>query len=251
VGTASCASDLCHGSPRERSVYGIRQDEFYLWLRQDPHAEAAAVLSDPRSRRIAQNLGLSGPATTSAACTGCHAPTTDVRWVGRPAPEEGVTCESCHGAASAWRDSHTAPDWTREQGVRQGLVPLWDPVARAGLCLDCHGGSPGRVVDHDLLAAGHPVLTFELDNYSRSVSHWLPWRDRPAARRTERPNHGARAWAVGQAAAFRRATAEVARRATSGRWPRSVTRTPRPPSRPWLLCATLWAASPAARPWSI
>ena len=39
-----------------------------------------------------------------------------------------------------------------------------DLPTRARTCLACHMGSGNTVVDHELIAAGHPVLTFELDN---------------------------------------------------------------------------------------
>jgi hypothetical protein len=84
---------------------------------------------------------------------------------------------------------------------------------RANVCLSCHLGGPGRSVNHDLIAAGHPQLAFELDNYSEGMpAHWLPFADRPPGE-SERDTHGARAWAVGQAASFRAGLEQIARRA--------------------------------------
>ena len=52
---------------------------------------------------------------------------------------------------------------------------LRDVATRAQICLRCHLGQASsdhtsRVVDHRLIAAGHPVLRFELDNYSEEPS---------------------------------------------------------------------------------
>jgi hypothetical protein len=60
---------------------------------------------------------------------------------------------------------------------------------RANTCVACH-----QNLDADLLAAGHPELTFELD--SQSVAEPKHWRD-------EDSWSGPRAWLVGQAVALR------------------------------------------------
>jgi hypothetical protein len=65
------------------------------------------------------------------------------------------------------------------------------------------------VVDHDLIAAGHPPLQFELDNFSQAMpAHWR----REAV-------EGVRSWALGQAVGFREGVTELGRRAREGRWP--------------------------------
>lgn len=210
VGPASCAQELCHGAQRPSQVYDVLQNEYYTWLDSDPHARAWDTLLEPRSVAMAKSFGLAEPPTRAAACLACHAPPVPAaRRAGPLDPSEGVTCERCHGPASGWRSEHTAADWTHADSVAAGMTDLADLGVRARTCLDCHLGGPGRVVDHDLIAAGHPRLQFELDNYSRAMPpHWLP-----------DPAGGARAWAVGQVEGFRAGLAELARRARSERWP--------------------------------
>ncbi|HEV3115730.1 MAG TPA: hypothetical protein VGY58_01675, partial [Gemmataceae bacterium] len=57
-----------------------------------------------------------------------------------------------------------------------GLNNLWDPVARAELCSSCHIGNvgEGKVVTHEMYAAGHPPLPgFEIQTYSEAMPrHW-------------------------------------------------------------------------------
>jgi len=59
---------------------------------------------------------------------------------------------------------------------------------RANTCVACH-----QNLDSDILKAGHPELTFELDG--QSVAEPKHWRDDPSS--------GLRAWLVGQAVALR------------------------------------------------
>jgi hypothetical protein len=61
---------------------------------------------------------------------------------------------------------------------------------RAKTCLACHLGVPGQEVDHELIAAGHPDLAFELDTFTAAQ----PAHHRPASNAMRH-----RAWAVGQA----------------------------------------------------
>jgi hypothetical protein len=210
VGPASCAQDLCHGSTTPRRVFDVDQDEYYVWLHQDRHARAYEVLFEARSEAIARSLGLASTAPETPACVTCHALVVpEGRQSGGVELPDGVSCEACHGPASGWRGGHTAQDWTHERSVAAGMTDLSDLSVRAGVCQGCHLGGPGRVVDHDLIAAGHPRLQFELDNFSQAMpEHWR--RD---------PAEGVRAWAVGQAVGLRDGAEELARRARGERWP--------------------------------
>ncbi|HEY8020416.1 MAG TPA: multiheme c-type cytochrome [Thermoanaerobaculia bacterium] len=219
LGVGSCGTSVCHGSAVPRRDYDILQNEFQIW-KDDPHAHAWEPLTGERSRVIARNLHLPGPAD-APLCLACHTLVVPkARMAGRNLEvEDGISCESCHGPASGWLEGHRSESWTHADSVRAGMTDLRDLDTRARVCLSCHLGTGDRTVDHELLAAGHPVLSFELDNFTEGMPpHWLPWRDR--RRREGRPDtHGARAWAVGQVVAFREGLAELARRARSERWP--------------------------------
>jgi len=99
------------------------------------------------------------------------------------------------------------------------MTDLRNLASRATTCLSCHLGDSKKTVNHELIAAGHPDLIFELDNYSAVMpAHWTPYTERRKQEGIEdRP--GARAWAVGQAVAFREGMLQVARRARSDNWP--------------------------------
>ena len=134
-----------------------------------------------------------------ARCTSCHAPLHDV-------PEnlrgenfkvgDGISCESCHGAAEKWLRSHTRTDYTRADRTASGLRDLENLYVRANTCVACH-----QVVSQPLLKAGHPELIFELDGQSvAEPKHWS----------TEKNGNGAQAWLVGQAVALRELSWQMA-----------------------------------------
>jgi hypothetical protein len=206
VGVASCAGTTCHGRSEADGAV-VRQDELMIWQDEasaaGAHSRAWRVLTEPRSRAIAQRLGI-GEAASAPMCLGCHAtPAPPARRGPRFQLSDGVNCESCHGAASPWLASHYAVGGTHAANVARGLTPLTDPRARASVCLDCHFGSAneGQFVTHRIMAAGHPRISFELDLFSTLQQHHD--EDGDYARRKRRTDH-VQMWAIGQAMALDR-----------------------------------------------
>lgn len=217
VGMTTCANSGCHGSTQPLHTTSVLQNEYLTWLsdtqRGKGHAVAYNVLFSDRSARIARNMHLRGKAYQETVCLDCHSTNVPARLVsssGRIDLEDGVQCEACHGPASGWRAEHTQAGWTHEQSVQRGMIDLRNVPARGSLCLTCHMGSRVKEVDHDLIASGHPLLAFELDNYTETMPpHWAPGKE----------THGVRAWATGQAVAFRDSLDNLARHARGEKWP--------------------------------
>ena len=209
-GVASCANSGCHGSTQPLNAAPVLQNEYYTWLASDRHAQAYNVLFTDRSARVARNMRLKGRAYTETVCLDCHTTTVPARLVsGKVDVEDGVQCEACHGPASGWRAEHTMAGWTHEQSVARGMTDLRSLPTRASGCLSCHLGNDKREVDHELIASGHPILAFELDNYTETMpAHWRRSKDSATP-----DTHGARAFAVGQAAAFSQSLDNLARHA--------------------------------------
>lgn len=225
VGVASCGGAGCHGRS-EASGASVRQDELRIW--QDPaspagaHSRAFSILSSDRARAIARRLGFpNDDATQAEACLGCHTvPAAPERRGPGFRVADGVGCEGCHGPAGAWLASHHLPGNTHAANVARGLVAIEQPRIRAAACLDCHFGSAdeGQFVTHNMLAAGHPRLAFELDLFTTLQAHHS--EDADYAARKGRPN-GVRTWAIGQAMALERSLSLFAttERGTDGIFP--------------------------------
>ena len=211
VGVASCANSGCHGSTSPLNATKVLQNEYFTWLNTDRHAGTYNILFDERSARIVRNMRLRKRAYEEKVCLDCHTTNVPANLVaGQVDVEDGVQCEACHGPASGWRAEHTAEGWTREQSIARGMIDLSSLAVRAHTCHRCHLGNADKEVDHELIASGHPILAFELDNYAESMpAHWN--RDEATS--------GARAWAVGQAMKFRDSLANLARHARGDEWP--------------------------------
>jgi hypothetical protein len=114
--------------------------------------------------------------------------------------DEGVSCESCHSAAEPWLRGHTRKDWNYAMRVTAGMRDLRSFYVRANTCVACH-----QNLDSDMVKAGHPELTFELDG--QSVAEPKHWRD-------DDPLSGLRAWFVGQAVALREMSWDLSKNET-------------------------------------
>lgn len=213
TGAGSCTSSNCHGSVWPKTGGKIDQNEYTQWAAKDKHAKAYAVLFEPRSKQIARNLMIERP-ETATVCLDCHA--TNAAANERASSfdiSDGVGCESCHGPASAWLGQHTTRDWTHGQSVRAGMVDTKDVKKRTEVCLSCHLGTEKKTVDHDLIAAGHPALIFELETFSALMpAHW---------RKNNEQTDTVRRWALAQAIGLRESMSELQRSMTKSAdsWP--------------------------------
>ncbi len=216
LGVAECASPLCHGAVHtDASTADVRLDEYRTWLQKDSHAKAYRVLLEPRSQRIAQNLGIAA-AETSDLCLDCHATNVPPALRGpRFHLSDGVGCEACHGSGEGWIDSHVAGA-SHAENVAAGMYPTDDPVRRAELCLSCHLGTRDQFVSHRLMAAGHPRMSFELETFSQLQPHFEI--DEDYVRRKGRPDP-ARTWAVGELVGANAYLELFEARSSEGGWP--------------------------------
>lgn len=184
LGAMNCSSSSCHGGA------GEQHNQFIVWSNRDFHQRASLILTNARSARMAETLGIRSPGA-DARCTVCHSPMTSIapgRIVGKNRPDNGVSCESCHGPAEAWLRSHTRHDYTYAMRVSSGMRDLRSFYVRANTCVACH-----QTLDTDIVAAGHPPLVFEFQAQMRAEPpHWRDSSDSPV-----------RSWLIGQAVALR------------------------------------------------
>ena len=165
LGVASCAASTCHGSTVEYSQSNIQRDEFRVWNETDPHARAYQTLLTPESQLIANKLGLVEPHKADT-CLNCHSDNVPQDLRGEQfVLADGVGCEVCHGGASEYLKLHT--DGDHNANLEAGMYRTELPKERAELCVSCHvGDQHQRKIDHQIMGAGHPRLSFELNTFS-------------------------------------------------------------------------------------
>ena len=202
IGPGSCAATSCHGSVKPVAGSRILQNEYSTWILQDKHSRAYQALTGEVGERMALILKLGTKSEEAPKCLACHTLYTTPEQRGRPFEiSEGVSCENCHGPASAWLGSHTTRDWPHEKSVAEGMYDTRNVIHRTQKCLECHLGTKEKFVDHEMIAAGHPDLYFELDSFSAVMPrHWKVPRESAAGKPVEEAAWaGVRDWATGQA----------------------------------------------------
>ncbi len=193
--SASCSGRACHGGSEPVPGQVVQQNEFSSWIAHDKHANAYQSLLSDRAKTMAKNLNIV-EAHKEIRCLACHiTPQIAEAQAKSDFPLDlGVGCESCHGTASSkWLGAHTTPDWKNQSPElkqksyeKENMPFLNNPLSQAQVCAGCHIGAPAnfnqgnpnqgiptRDVNHDLMAAGHPRLTFEaLSHQINMPPHW-------------------------------------------------------------------------------
>jgi len=184
----------CHEKPSEFDkntgvTNFIELTEAKDWTTKDKHGSALInVTGTEIGKQMLARLKIDAAEIEhQAQCTSCH---SNQHWVkkhdeyaGLPANiigrESGVTCESCHGPSTQWDLKHSDPQWRLVDPAvkaRNGMTDLRNPVVRAETCFSCHIGNAeqGKVVTHEMYAAGHPPLpSVELDAFiDQMPAHW-------------------------------------------------------------------------------
>ena len=212
-GPGGCAASSCHGSVQPKTTTRIFQNEYTIWIAQDKHARAFSVLQNSVSQRIGKILNI-GPPAQAAKCLVCHSLYVPPEQQAQTFElGDGVSCENCHGPASGWLGPHTTKNWPHEKSVQLGMYDTRNLENRSEKCLTCHLGTAEKFVDHEMIAAGHPDLTFELGLFTFVMPpHWkMPEQDNPWRQ--------VQAWGVGQAVQLRESFNRLARRAKGPIWP--------------------------------
>ncbi len=222
IGPGSCAATSCHGAVRPVAGSRILQNEYSTWILQDKHSRAYQALTGEVGERMARILKLGAKAEDSPKCLACHALYAAPEQRGRAFEiSEGVSCENCHGPAQGWLGQHTARDSAEKhaESVRLRMVDTRNVITRTEKCLECHLGTKSKFVDHEMIAAGHPDLYFELDSFSAVMPrHWRQPRLGASGQPAEDAAWaGVREWSTGQAVQLRAALERLVWRAKGER----------------------------------
>ena len=188
--SSSCSGRGCHGGSEPVLGQIVQQNEFSTWLAHDKHANAYQSLLSDRAKNMAKNLGIPA-AHKDLRCLACHTTPQIAKEQSKSdyPLDLGVGCESCHGAASPkWLGIHTTEAWKNTPSTakkalydNEGMNYLGNAMVQAQVCVGCHVGAPAntqsgipaRDANHDIMAAGHPRLTFEAFSYQTNMPpHW-------------------------------------------------------------------------------
>lgn len=119
VGVKMCG--ICHKGDKKGAQLEIWQ--------KSKHAEAYKTLTGAKAAEIAKAKGLKKAANESPECLGCHAITADPKLLA-----DGVQCESCHGAGSAYKSVMK----DKAKAIAAGLTDFKDTAAIEKVCKSCH-----------------------------------------------------------------------------------------------------------------
>ena len=215
VGAAECVKCHLNGLPKgtddalAAAGFGgladdswVLLDELKTWAAADKHSQAFTALKNERSKRMGQLLGVA-EIHRDKRCLACHTGfplaamgndpnLIDAALVNDLKVAQGVSCEGCHapagdakagGGTKGWYVPHAQKEAWRFLSAKDkldkfGFVNIRSPMTRTRLCLSCHLGNvaEGKIVTHEMYAAGHPPLPgFELETFA----HQMPkhWRD--------------------------------------------------------------------------
>jgi len=116
---------MCHKGEKKGSIYEAWE--------ASAHAQAYNVLGDSTAKAVYAKLGLEGNPQEDPSCLKCHVTGAgiDTSLTVKIVNEDGVSCESCHGAGGSYFKKTVMEN--HELSVANGMNP--DPKA---ICISCH-----------------------------------------------------------------------------------------------------------------
>lgn len=145
IGAPKCK--MCHNKPETGKQYD-------LW-KASGHAKAFETLKSAEALKIGQAKGIAEPCKDQK-CLKCHATAAiNANLNAGITMEEGVSCESCHGAGSGYKALNVMK--SHELSVGKGLI-----VPTEKLCRTCHNAESPTFKAFDFATASkkiaHPTL---------------------------------------------------------------------------------------------
>lgn len=138
IGAETCG--MCHKSEKQGSQYSIWQSS--------AHSKAFETLKTEAAHQIAKAKGFSEPPDKTWECLKCHVTGSnlDATILGKKYKiEDGVQCETCHGAGSAYKEMKIMKD--KKLSINNGLV-VHDNLE--DFCISCHNSESPTYVEFDV-----------------------------------------------------------------------------------------------------
>ncbi|MCA9726718.1 MAG: cytochrome c3 family protein [Candidatus Eisenbacteria bacterium] len=124
IGVDGCK--LCHKTEKSGDQYG-------KWL-ASPHAKAYELLASDEAKEVAKKAGVEGDPQKADQCLQCHVTAHGVKAEllgAKYKVEDGVGCESCHGAGADYKSKKVMED--KDAAVAAGLI-----IPTEATCTKCH-----------------------------------------------------------------------------------------------------------------
>lgn len=129
IGVKGCG--MCHKTEKQGKQLDVWQ--------KSKHAGAYKTLTTEKANKIAKERGLKKPAAESPECLNCHVSGHDVDTsllVKGFDMKDGVQCETCHGAGSAYKTLAIMKD--KKKSVAAGMREFKDKAEIEKFCKTCH-----------------------------------------------------------------------------------------------------------------
>lgn len=127
VGVRACRP--CHATAKQG-------EQFPIW-QKSAHARAYTTLTTSKADEIAKGIGFSVPAVEVVDCLTCHTVLADTKLLEKTfSVQDGVQCETCHGAGSAYKSMSIMKDHAKS--VAAGMIEYIDEAAIEKQCRSCH-----------------------------------------------------------------------------------------------------------------
>ena len=135
VGVKTCG--MCHKSDKDGQQLSIWENS--------QHSKAYETLLTEKANKIAKEKGFKTKASETEECLKCHTSgyNVDASLLGDKFKiEQGVQCETCHGAGSDYKSKKIMED--RKQSEANGLKLYENPE---DLCITCHNAESPTMVE--------------------------------------------------------------------------------------------------------
>lgn len=145
VGVETCA--MCHKTEKQGSQFSIWQNT--------AHSKAFETLKTDTANQIAKAKGFLKAASETWECLKCHVTgyNLDATLLGKKFKvEDGVQCETCHGAGSAYKDMKVMKD--KKLAIEKGLIV---PDKLEEYCISCHNEESPTFVKMDFNEAWNKI----------------------------------------------------------------------------------------------
>lgn len=127
VGVKTCSP--CHRSDKQGKQFDVWQ--------KSRHSQAYKTLTTAKANEIAKAKGITKPAAEAEECLSCHVISPGAGMADKGFDiKEGVQCETCHGAGSAYKNLTVMKD--KAKSVAAGMHEFKDEAGIEAHCRTCH-----------------------------------------------------------------------------------------------------------------